>query len=176
MLSFNISCVCMHITKIGISIGWWKHVHNVHHIRTNDIQFDPDIQFLPIFAVTNKYLNNVYSKFHDKLMKYDNIAKIFVKYQHILFIPICLSGRINLHIQSYIYLLFTTNKNPTQKLPFGKYNNIIELVTLSAYFVWLLPLIYNTNYPILYYFISYITAGMCQKQSDNIYLSFVRVH
>lgn len=28
----------------GISIGWWKHHHNVHHLVTNSPEHDPGIQ------------------------------------------------------------------------------------------------------------------------------------
>ena len=28
----------------GVSIGWWKWSHNVHHIVTNSVEHDPDIQ------------------------------------------------------------------------------------------------------------------------------------
>ena len=31
----------------GISLGWWKKSHNVHHIICNSIEHDPDIRHLP---------------------------------------------------------------------------------------------------------------------------------
>lgn len=31
----------------GLSLGWWKRNHNVHHLITNDPVHDPDIQHLP---------------------------------------------------------------------------------------------------------------------------------
>merc|ERR1712072_1648267 len=32
----------------GVSIAWWKRTHNVHHIVTNSVDRDPDIQLLPV--------------------------------------------------------------------------------------------------------------------------------
>jgi fatty acid desaturase len=34
----------------GISISWWKDSHNVHHVSTNSIGHDPDIQHLPFLV------------------------------------------------------------------------------------------------------------------------------
>lgn len=38
----------------GVSGAWWKDNHNTHHIITNSVERDPDIQHLPLFAVTPK--------------------------------------------------------------------------------------------------------------------------
>merc|ERR1712205_220722 len=36
----------------GISTAWWKRSHNAHHVVTNSVSHDPDIQHIPFFAVT----------------------------------------------------------------------------------------------------------------------------
>ncbi|KAK6120584.1 hypothetical protein DH2020_045680 [Rehmannia glutinosa] len=33
----------------GISIAWWKWTHNAHHVACNSLDFDPDLQHLPVF-------------------------------------------------------------------------------------------------------------------------------
>lgn len=38
----------------GISIAWWKRNHNAHHIACNSLEFDPDLQHMPFFAVSSK--------------------------------------------------------------------------------------------------------------------------
>src|SRR5436190_12023584 len=38
----------------GLSLGWWKKNHNVHHIVTNHPEHDPDIQHMPFFAVSSR--------------------------------------------------------------------------------------------------------------------------
>lgn len=40
----------------GISVGWWKATHNVHHLVTNSVEYDPDIQHMPVFAVSDRYV------------------------------------------------------------------------------------------------------------------------
>ncbi|KAL6952172.1 stearoyl-CoA 9-desaturase [Sarracenia purpurea var. burkii] len=37
----------------GISIAWWKWTHNAHHIAVNSLDYDPDLQHLPFFAVSS---------------------------------------------------------------------------------------------------------------------------
>lgn len=36
----------------GLSLGWWKRSHNVHHIVTNSPEHDPDIEHMPFFVST----------------------------------------------------------------------------------------------------------------------------
>ncbi|KAJ6872921.1 delta8-sphingolipid desaturase [Populus alba x Populus x berolinensis] len=35
----------------GISIAWWKWTHNAHHLACNSLDYDPDLQHIPVFAV-----------------------------------------------------------------------------------------------------------------------------
>jgi delta8-fatty-acid desaturase len=39
----NLLGICIGNLIGGISIGWWKRSHNVHHIVCNSIDHDPDI-------------------------------------------------------------------------------------------------------------------------------------
>ncbi|KAJ6972427.1 delta8-sphingolipid desaturase [Populus alba x Populus x berolinensis] len=34
----------------GISIAWWKWTHNAHHLACNSLDYDPDLQHIPVFA------------------------------------------------------------------------------------------------------------------------------
>ncbi|MBA0592433.1 hypothetical protein Gorai_009415, partial [Gossypium raimondii] len=36
-----------------ISIAWWKWTHNAHHIACNSLDCDPDLQHIPVFAVSS---------------------------------------------------------------------------------------------------------------------------
>ncbi|RDW56360.1 fatty acid desaturase [Coleophoma crateriformis] len=65
----------------GLSLGWWKRTHNVHHIVTNSPEHDPDNQHLPVFAVNHRFLDNIFSTYHERLLPYDAIAKFLVPYQ-----------------------------------------------------------------------------------------------
>jgi sphingolipid 8-(E)-desaturase len=45
----------------GLSSGWWKQNHNVHHIVTNSPEHDPDIEHMPFFAVSHRLLGSLTS-------------------------------------------------------------------------------------------------------------------
>jgi fatty acid desaturase len=89
----------------GIGCGWWKRSHNVHHIVTNSIDYDPDIQHLPIFAVSTKFLERpIVSKFYNATMSLNKAAFVLVGVQHYLYYPVMALARINLYIQSLLHI------------------------------------------------------------------------
>lgn len=90
----------------GIGMGWWKRSHNVHHICCNSIEHDPDIQHMPMFAVSEKIFNRFWSTYHAKWVEMDMVARLLIPYQHYLFYPIMGLARFNLYIQVYILALF----------------------------------------------------------------------
>lgn len=45
----------------GLSVGWWKRNHNVHHIATNSPEHDPDIQHMPFFAISSRFFASLRS-------------------------------------------------------------------------------------------------------------------
>ena len=89
----------------GLSLGWWKRNHNVHHIVTNSPEHDPDIEHMPIFAISHRFFDSLRSTYYDKIMPYDRFANFMVRYQHYLFYPILTVGRFNLYILSWDYLI-----------------------------------------------------------------------
>ena len=86
----------------GISLGWWKHSHYVHHATPNDFEKDPDIQHLPVLAVDSRMLG-FYSTFHKKQFELNSIAKYLVSNQVYLFYPIMTVARFNLYAQSLLW-------------------------------------------------------------------------
>src|SRR6185436_15902053 len=80
----------------GLSLGWWKRSHNVHHIITNSPEHDPDIEHLPFFAISHRFLKSLYSTYHNKVMAFDAFAQFFVPYQQYLYYIVLLFGRFNL--------------------------------------------------------------------------------
>ncbi|KAH3666908.1 hypothetical protein OGAPHI_003358 [Ogataea philodendri] len=115
----------------GLSLGWWKRNHNVHHLITNDPVHDPDIQHLPFFAVSSRLLGNVYSTYYEKTLWFDSFAKFLVQFQNHLYYPILCFGRFNLYRLSWEYLL--TNKAPRGKAAWLWY---FEITGLSFFFYW----------------------------------------
>lgn len=90
----------------GLSMGWWKRSHNVHHIVTNSPEHDPDTELMPFFAISNRFFDSLKSSYYDHIMPYDAFAKITVKYQHWLYYPILAFGRFNLYRLSWAHLIF----------------------------------------------------------------------
>jgi len=91
----------------GLSIGWWKKNHNVHHIVTNHPEHDPDIQHMPFFAVSSRLLHSLRSTYYDRIMTYDIVARAMIKIQHWMYYPILCFGRFNLYRLSWEHLLFS---------------------------------------------------------------------
>lgn len=88
----------------GLSLGWWKRNHNVHHIVTNSPEHDPDIEHMPFFAISHRFFDSLRSTYYDRIMTYDFVARFSIRYQHYLYYPILLFGRFNLYRLSWEYL------------------------------------------------------------------------
>lgn len=89
----------------GLSLGWWKRNHNVHHIVTNSPEHDPDIEHMPFFAISHRFLGNLRSTYYERIMTYDAFAKAMLRVQHYTYYFILLFGRFNLYRLSFEYLL-----------------------------------------------------------------------
>ncbi|PQE14530.1 fatty acid desaturase protein [Rutstroemia sp. NJR-2017a BBW] len=89
----------------GLSIGWWKRNHNVHHIVTNSPEHDPDIEHIPFFAISHRFLTSLFSTYYERVMTYDAFARFVIPYQSYLYYPILLFGRFNLYRLSWEYLI-----------------------------------------------------------------------
>ncbi|KAI9820840.1 MAG: hypothetical protein M1832_003473 [Thelocarpon impressellum] len=89
----------------GLSLGWWKRSHNVHHIVTNSPEHDPDIEHMPFFAVSHHFFRSLRSTYYDRVMAYDGFAKFLVRYQHYLYYPVLTLGRFNLYRLSWEFLI-----------------------------------------------------------------------
>jgi len=113
-------------TTGGISIGWWKRSHNVHHVVCNSIENDPDIQHLPVFAIDKGIFGKFWSSYHQKWIVTDAVARFIVSYQHILFYPIMALARFNLYVQSYVLLL------SSEKMDHWR----LEMGSLLAFLTW----------------------------------------
>lgn len=116
----------------GLSLGWWKRNHNVHHLVTNDPVHDPDIQHLPFFAVTTRLFNDVYSTYYDKFLWFDAFAKRAIPYQNYLYYPILTFGRFNLYRLSWTHLLLGQGPRHGPAAWFRYF----ELAGLSFFFYW----------------------------------------
>eukprot|EP00245_Coleochaete_scutata_P003319 TRINITY_DN1486_c0_g3_i1.p1 TRINITY_DN1486_c0_g3~~TRINITY_DN1486_c0_g3_i1.p1 ORF type:complete len:479 (+),score=68.99 TRINITY_DN1486_c0_g3_i1:93-1439(+) len=125
MIDSYIGLFCGNIFT-GVGIQWWKSEHNVHHITCNSIDYDPDVQHIPVFALNAKFFSSRYSLFHMREMTFDRVAAFLVQYQHLTFYPIMIVARINLYFQTLILLVRGKN------IPWRKR----ELMGLVIFWTW----------------------------------------
>lgn len=116
----------------GLSMGWWKRNHNVHHLVTNDPVHDPDIQHLPFFAVTSKLFKSVWSTYYEKILWFDAIARKMIRIQHYTYYPILCFGRFNLYSLSWEYVLLGLGPREGK----AKYLRHFEFVGLTTFCYW----------------------------------------
>ena len=113
----------------GLSLSWWKSTHNVHHLETNHPEHDPDIQHMPLLAVSKRNCegDGLYSTYHRRAMPFDAAAKLALLLQPWTYLPLLALGRINLYLQSYTFL-------------FANYHQLshggIELTGLVVFWLW----------------------------------------
>jgi len=119
------ACMCF----VGLSMSWWKMNHQTHHVVTNSMEHDPDIQHLPFISVTKAQLTEPYwSKYYRKWFEFDSITKFLIKYQHwTLIFVLCLS-RFNLHVHG-LKTLFVEKHVP-------RLNRNLELIGWCVYCWW----------------------------------------
>ena len=114
----------------GLSIGWWKSSHNVHHLITNMPEHDPDIQNTPIFSNSPTYLKGVISTFYkDFEFKWDAACEVLLPYQKYTYYPIMALARFNLYLLSWCHLC---SPRATQ-LGAAWWTRPVELVFMACY-------------------------------------------
>ncbi|UPK89495.1 hypothetical protein LCI18_000430 [Fusarium solani-melongenae] len=108
------SCIGIMIADFigGLSMGWWKRNHNVHHIVTNAPEHDPDIEHMPLFAVSHRFLGSLTSTYYERVMSYDAVAKVLLRIQSWTYYPFLAFGRFNLYRLSWDFLIM--RRGPTK--------------------------------------------------------------
>lgn len=89
----------------GLSIGWWKSSHNVHHLVTNYPEHDPDIQNVPLFATCTTFFKSLHSTYYNFTFVWDAAADFLVPYQKYLYYPVMGIARFNLYLLSWLHVL-----------------------------------------------------------------------
>jgi len=122
----------------GIGVGWWKRSHNVHHIVTNSIDFDPDIQHMPIFAITPAFLKKpIFSTFYNKFLDPPNwFAHLMIRYQHWLYYPVMAFARFNLYAQGIMHSV-GIGPYSIQEVVFRR---DLQILALIGFWIWLIAL------------------------------------
>ncbi|CAF2093545.1 unnamed protein product [Brassica napus] len=141
----------------GISIAWWKWTHNAHHISCNSLDHDPDLQHIPVLAVSNKFFKSMTSRFYGRRLTFDPLARFLISYQHWSFYPIMCVGRINLFIQTLL-LLFSRRHVPDRAL------NIAGILVFWTWFPLLVSFLPNWQERIIFVFLSMAVTAIQHVQ------------
>ncbi|XP_042387026.1 acyl-lipid (9-3)-desaturase-like [Zingiber officinale] len=141
----------------GVSIAWWKRNHNAHHIACNSLDYDPDLQHMPFFAVSSKLFASLTSCYYDRKMNFDAVSRFLVSYQHWTFYPVMCFARINLFAQSILLLVSKVKV----------YNRWQEILGVSVFWIWF-PLLVSClpNWPerVMFVVASFVVTGIQHVQ------------
>ncbi|GLT79713.1 hypothetical protein SLA2020_511900 [Shorea laevis] len=154
----------------GISIAWWKWTHNQHHIACNSLDHDPDLQHIPMFAVSSHLFNSITSYFYGRKLKFDSLARFFISYQHWTFYPVMCVARVNLFLQTFL-LLF----NPNRRVP-DRALNIMGILVFWTWFPLLVSCLPNWEQRIMFVLTSFAVTSIQHVQfclnhfSANVYI------
>ncbi|MCJ1416603.1 hypothetical protein MMC32_002941 [Xylographa parallela] len=96
----------------GLSLGWWKSSHNVHHLVTNSPEHDPDIQNCPMFVTGPTFFKSIHSSYYDGfIFAWDAAADFLIPYQQYTYYPTMFIARFNLYLLSWGHLLSPRSQN-----------------------------------------------------------------
>lgn len=143
---------------LGVSGQWWKLSHNVHHVVTNSIESDPDIQHLPVFAITPAYFDNVYSTYHGRTFYFNRLSHFFVRHQHQLYYIVMAVARVNMYLQSFLCCFNQDTKVERRGL------ELCALVIYQCWFFALLSTLPSTSMKLLAFFVSHAVCGLVHVQ------------
>jgi fatty acid desaturase len=139
-------------------MAWWKRSHNTHHVTPNSIEYDPDIQHLPVFVLTPDSFHGVMSYYHGRVMHYAGVAaNVFIPVQHYIYFIAMALARYNMYLQSLI--LVVKGKNVAHQL--------VELFAMGLYFTWfgfLLSGLPSWGWVFLYLTITHTIIGVIHIQ------------
>lgn len=147
----------------GISMGWWKATHNTHHVATNYMSSDPDIQHLPFFAIDLGFMKSIYSLYHERLLKFTQSAKLLVPHQAKLYYLVMAVARCNLYVQSYLFL-FSGTDPVRRRIKTNRWIELAGLLVFAGWFSFLMAAIPHPTWRLLFFAISHSLAGILHVQ------------
>ncbi|GLT46600.1 hypothetical protein SLA2020_203440 [Shorea laevis] len=142
----------------GISIAWWKWTHNQHHIACNSLDHDPDLQHIPMFAVSSHLFNSITSYFYGRKLSFDSLARFFISYQHWTFYPVMCVARVNLFLQTFLLLFNLKRRVPDRAL------NIIGITVFWTWFPLLVSFLPNWEQRIMFVLTSFAVTSIQHVQ------------
>jgi len=143
----------------GVGIGWWKDSHNNHHIATNSIDGDADIQHMPFICCNPKIMEKpFFSTWHKNWHNACGLMERYLlRYQHVVYYPAIMGfARYNLYVQSWIHIFSGKSRMPA-----------IEAVSLFGFAIWvgsLISLLPSASERIQFVLLSHAVAGILNIQ------------
>nr|QHA94780.1 delta-6-desaturase-2 [Buglossoides arvensis] len=144
----------------GVSIGWWKWNHNAHHIACNNLEYDPDVQYVPFLVVSSKFFNSLTSHFYEKTLNFNSLSRFFVRYQHWTFYPVMCSARLVMVVQSQTMML--TKKNVSRRA--GRGQELLGVIVFWSWYSFLVSCLPNWGERIMFVLASLLVTGFQQLQ------------
>ena len=116
---------------MGLSVGWWKSDHNTHHVVCNAIEHDPNVQHMPMLAITSKIFARArfWDTYHRKWVGMDDVAHALVSYQHFFCYPL-----LSRPVEPVRAAALPDHANENETTHFPK----TELCEFAIYFAWML--------------------------------------
>ncbi|KAL8337525.1 hypothetical protein RB598_006428 [Gaeumannomyces tritici] len=114
----------------GLSFGWWKSSHNVHHLVTNMPEHDPDSQYLPLFAWSPTFFRSVRSTYYQFDFLWDKTCELLVPFQKFTYYPIMAVARFNLYFLSWGHVVFSSRAKESGA-PF--WHRQMEVIFMACY-------------------------------------------
>jgi acyl-lipid Delta6-acetylenase / acyl-lipid (9-3)-desaturase len=145
----------------GVSGQWWKLNHNTHHIVTNSVEHDPDIQHMPIMAVSENIFSQekgFWSTYYEKIVRLDDAARFLVSHQHRIYYPLMAVARYYLYLNSFLLCL-----NPRKNVK----ARFVELGALIGFWVWfsyLCSFLPSTGMVVAFTLLSHAIVGLIHVQ------------
>ncbi|KAF5388775.1 hypothetical protein D9757_005611 [Collybiopsis confluens] len=118
----------------GLSVGWWVENHNVHHLVTNHPSHDPDIEYLPFFAISPKFFSSLYSSYYKRVFEFDLPSKVIISVQHKLFYLVMAFARFNLYRLSYGSMI--SRMFQKRRARGGRWAVSLEFVGVACFWYW----------------------------------------
>jgi delta8-fatty-acid desaturase len=131
----------------GLSLGWWKSSHNVHHLIPNMPEHDPDTQNIPLFCVSPTFMKSILSSYYNFRFVWDAACEVIVPYQKYLYYPIMGFARFNLYMLSWLHLISPR----AAQLGAASWTRPVELAAMACYwymFGYLLVWSYLPSWPV----------------------------
>lgn len=150
---------------MGISTTWWKRSHNTHHVVCNSIEHDPDIQTMPLIAVSSSiFLRPFYSSYYRKMYAMDEACRTMVSYQHLFLYPLMAVARFTLYKHSWRTIFFPRPHEPYSK--HTPYRNLEAgaLVAFATWVLWVSWCMPSWVESVLWVLLSHAVAGILHVQ------------